>query len=447
MPRSKSRAIVRSSVRSARSRWATPGRVERRRHQAVVERRRRAVAEVEPSASCSGPTTWAATNTTASATSGAVSGSPSVTAAISHPDATAISAGSDAAHDEPDPPRRGVPGRGAAEGAEERPLLAPAQPVRSPGPRRRTGRRWSPCPHHRPRVRAGLVRMGAHRRHRRSPSCPTPLFRRPTARVAVVTGANHGIGAATAVALAGAGVDVLVTYLRLDDRRTTPARPDAYRRQRAATADDVLAAIEPLPGRAVAVEADLTDDGAAGPALRRGRGRARARCRSSSTTPAAGVADTFAPDATDRLGRRLAAVTPATIDRNLGVDARAGALLIAELARRHVARGATWGRIVGLTSGGPTGFPQRGVLRRGQGGARELHDVGGRPSWPRSASRPTSSTRRSPTPAGSPTRSGPSSPRRPTTTTSPRRPRWPRSSPGCAPTPPGSSPGARSRLR
>jgi 3-oxoacyl-[acyl-carrier protein] reductase len=48
----------------------------------------------------------------------------------------------------------------------------------------------------------------------------------------------------------------------------------------------------------------------------------------------------------------------ATIDRNLGVDARAGALLIAELARRHIARGATWGRIVGLTSGGPGGFPQ-----------------------------------------------------------------------------------------
>ena len=50
-------------------------------------------------------------------------------------------------------------------------------------------------------------------------------------------------------------------------------------------------------------------------------------------------------------------MTPATIDRNLGVDARAGALLIAELARRHVARGAAWGRIVGLTSGGPAGFP------------------------------------------------------------------------------------------
>jgi 3-oxoacyl-[acyl-carrier protein] reductase len=32
--------------------------------------------------------------------------------------------------------------------------------------------------------------------------------------------------------------------------------------------------------------------------------------------------------------------------------------MIAEFARRHLARRATWGRIVGLTSGGPMGFPQ-----------------------------------------------------------------------------------------
>ena len=36
----------------------------------------------------------------------------------------------------------------------------------------------------------------------------------------------------------------------------------------------------------------------------------------------------------------------------------APALLIAEFARRHAERGATWGRIVGLTSGGELGFPE-----------------------------------------------------------------------------------------
>ena len=32
--------------------------------------------------------------------------------------------------------------------------------------------------------------------------------------------------------------------------------------------------------------------------------------------------------------------------------------MIAEFARRHIARGAGWGRIVGLTSGGALGFPE-----------------------------------------------------------------------------------------
>ncbi|HEY5479649.1 MAG TPA: SDR family oxidoreductase, partial [Gaiellaceae bacterium] len=36
---------------------------------------------------------------------------------------------------------------------------------------------------------------------------------------------------------------------------------------------------------------------------------------------------------------------------------RASALLIAEFARRHAERGARWGRIVSLTSGGRDGFP------------------------------------------------------------------------------------------
>jgi 3-oxoacyl-[acyl-carrier protein] reductase len=36
----------------------------------------------------------------------------------------------------------------------------------------------------------------------------------------------------------------------------------------------------------------------------------------------------------------------------------APALMIAEFARRHIARGANWGRIIGLTSGGDLGFPE-----------------------------------------------------------------------------------------
>jgi 3-oxoacyl-[acyl-carrier protein] reductase len=66
--------------------------------------------------------------------------------------------------------------------------------------------------------------------------------------------------------------------------------------------------------------------------------------------------DTFTPGRPDTFGRRSSPVTPATFDVQFGVDARGTALLIAEFARRHVGRGGSWGRIVSLTSGGPSGF-------------------------------------------------------------------------------------------
>jgi len=183
------------------------------------------------------------------------------------------------------------------------------------------------------------------------PAVPTP-----ERRVAVVTGANHGIGAATAIALAEAGADVLVTYLRLADA-VDPGLPAAYAVDRAADAADVLAAIAAAGGRGGALEVDLTGPGAATAVFdeaERRFGPVSILVNNASSWQA----DSFAPAPQDHLGRVLAAVSPATIERNLGVDARAGALLIAELARRHIARGATWGRIVGLTSGGPGGFPQ-----------------------------------------------------------------------------------------
>jgi 3-oxoacyl-[acyl-carrier protein] reductase len=70
------------------------------------------------------------------------------------------------------------------------------------------------------------------------------------------------------------------------------------------------------------------------------------------------LADTFAPVTEDRMGRALQPVSVATWRQQFGVDALAAALLIAEFARRHVASGASWGRIIGLTSGGELGFPE-----------------------------------------------------------------------------------------
>src|SRR6188472_2252248 len=78
--------------------------------------------------------------------------------------------------------------------------------------------------------------------------------------VALVTGANHGIGAATALILASHGAAVVVSYLRIPDPGE-PAGPEAYRRGRAMDAEHVLTTIAEKGGRAIALEADLGDVG------------------------------------------------------------------------------------------------------------------------------------------------------------------------------------------
>jgi 3-oxoacyl-[acyl-carrier protein] reductase len=108
-------------------------------------------------------------------------------------------------------------------------------------------------------------------------------------RVALVTGGNQGIGAATAHALAAQGVAVFVTYLRLDPVEHTgeAAYPAEYGELRAGTAAGVVEAIRDLGGTAASMEADLADPSV--PLLLFDRARRRsAPSRSWSTTPAAG---------------------------------------------------------------------------------------------------------------------------------------------------------------
>lgn len=177
-----------------------------------------------------------------------------------------------------------------------------------------------------------------------------------TRHTAIVTGANHGIGAAIAEALARRGCAVLCTYLRVDDR-DDPGTPQASRDHRAQDAAAVIARIRDHGGTAAAVEADLSDP--ATPALLFDTAEEQLGPVDILVNNATGwLGDTFAPASTDRLGRSLRAVTAQTWTRQFTVDAMGAALMISEFARRHIARQATWGRIIGLTSGGELGFPE-----------------------------------------------------------------------------------------
>ena len=74
--------------------------------------------------------------------------------------------------------------------------------------------------------------------------------------VAIVTGANHGIGEATARALAASGAAVLLAFLRLDVK-PAPGIASEYAPDRARTADAIVTEIRSSGGQAEAVETDL----------------------------------------------------------------------------------------------------------------------------------------------------------------------------------------------
>lgn len=172
-------------------------------------------------------------------------------------------------------------------------------------------------------------------------------------RVALVSGANHGIGAAVAVRLAELGADVAVTFLRGTNHDDDPDRPAEYRRHRDQGPQQAVERIGAAGRRARSIEADLTDPAA--PARIFAEAEAALGPVSILVNNASGWRpDSFSADVPGRSSRLVSADTATS---QLLVDARGGALMIAELARSVRRHGIGWGRVVGLTSGGPMGFP------------------------------------------------------------------------------------------
>ncbi len=190
---------------------------------------------------------------------------------------------------------------------------------------------------------------------------------------AVVTGANHGIGAAAARALAREGASVFIQYLRLPAMGLTrdaageqePGEPGwaLYRARQRRDADEVVAHIRGCGGKAEGWEADLADPANIAALFDRaeaGFGPVEVLVNNAAHCDH----DTFLPSEAKQWNRRpdnyfggTLPITAESHDRHFAVNSRAAALMMAEFARRHIARSAAWGRIINVSTDGAATFP------------------------------------------------------------------------------------------
>ena len=192
-------------------------------------------------------------------------------------------------------------------------------------------------------------------------------------RVVCVTGGNNprGIGAATARAFASEGAGVFVHYFRrLKEDQTESMGPSEqagealYLHAQTLSADSLVEEIRHRGARGQAWEADLGDPATIGRLF-----DTVEQAFGSVDVPVNNAAhcepDTFipgkAPAAGDRilggLGPSVSTLTSETYDRHFAVNTRAVALLTAEFARRHIALGRHWGRIINISTDAASGFP------------------------------------------------------------------------------------------
>jgi 3-oxoacyl-[acyl-carrier protein] reductase len=178
-------------------------------------------------------------------------------------------------------------------------------------------------------------------------------------KVVLITGANHGIGAATAWAFATQGAKVFVTYYRepgdYSEAELEGAReagvggPRLYQAMQQQSADWLVEQICAQGGVAAAHEADLADAENV-PLLfdlcEEELGPVDVLVNNHTYC----VMETFDPALVKDEGFGMHLASAAEIDAHFAVNARAYALMMVEYLKRYLKRGAEWGRIINLST-------------------------------------------------------------------------------------------------
>jgi 3-oxoacyl-[acyl-carrier protein] reductase len=178
-------------------------------------------------------------------------------------------------------------------------------------------------------------------------------------KVVLVTGANHGIGAATAAGFAEQGAKVFVTYYRepsrYSERELDLARAAGVGGEKLAralkqqSAEPIVRRIEERGGTAVAYETDLGDP-ANIPSLFDACEDQLGPVDVLVNNHTYCVMETFDSALVRHEGFEIRPITAVGIDAHFGVNARAYALMMSEYLRRYLARDAQWGRIINLST-------------------------------------------------------------------------------------------------